>query len=713
MILVLAIVSHTALCTTLLTDKDSTARAIREDTTAREETILYGPFGNRKISTLGYYATTVDDKQVFQLSSGIGIFNTLRGQVPNGEIAPTALSASVQLRGSSPMLVIDGLPFSQSLKGNYNLNTFEYERISVISSGNAVAGLYGASGMSGAIFLQSKTGEGYDEATLEVNSYSTLASRGDAMLDLIGAEDNKVRQWTFSNAVAYRQDFGIVDTRVSCNFTALPSPSSDEDSHTKSYAFRINTGAAITKRFNARVILDSYYQKISSLYNSTFYGGTEQNDLQGHQKLLQGSLALEYQVLDWLAIRSQGSLSKIENDDTYYLARMFTNNGQMATLNKNNWDQDRSFANLFVSADRKLSADLSLTAFTGYQYEKHEPTRESVTRSSTSGGLDPGPSISVYKQWLEFKTKSWLNGIGLNYREVAFIDLTYRRDQFDDDHKDAYSASGSFVYSEAFHLTGTGFSFGKIRGSFGKTDLTNTINYPYAWPAEGYDMSLFPVSGKNFEAGTDLGLVDNRITVNFSYFKNTNNSTYSYISSPYPGIPSYFLDLGELKTSGWEVALGTTPLKKENIQLSTKLTWGKYKTKLGGDEDTGIELPGVELTSINPTPDWRAGLLNQLTWKSIFFSFLIDVRRGGDFTTFPPVVYPYVPEDGTQAKLRDVSAGVNLTPALLGKIGIKEATLSVSGRNLWTIYSKSSDDVEDTMDTAYMKSGSLSLSLRF
>src|SRR5688572_4935177 len=105
--LVLAIVSHTALCTTSLTDKDSTARAIREDTTAREETILYGPFGNRKVSSLGYYTSTVDDKQVFQLSSGIGIFNTLRGQVPNGEISPTALSASIQLRSSSPMLVID------------------------------------------------------------------------------------------------------------------------------------------------------------------------------------------------------------------------------------------------------------------------------------------------------------------------------------------------------------------------------------------------------------------------------------------------------------------------------------------------------------------------------------------------------------------------------------------------------------------------------
>lgn len=702
--LALAVVGHTALSAGIF-DQDSTRRIILRDTTTQEKTIPYGPLGNRQVNSLSYSATTINDREIFQLSSGLSIFNTLRGQVPNAEIGASALTPFTTLRGQTPLLVIDGLPLNQAITGNYNFNAFEYKSISAISSGNAAAGFYATSGMSGALLLQSKTGEGYDRPTIEVNSYSTLASRRNTIADLTDT-DNTIQQWVLSNAVAYMQDFGAFDTRISGNFTTQPSPSTGTDAHTRSYAFRINSGVSITQKFTARVILDSYYQKLSSSDTSPYYtDGTQQNDGLGHQKLWQANLALSYQLLEWLKVSTQGSLSKIENDNRDYSIRSFPNASPPAQfLETLSVDHKRTFANLFLSANKKLSTNFSLTAFTGFQYEKFKSSQESLQAHSA-----PDYSIVSFRQWMDPKINSWLNGVGFNYHGFVFADASYRRDRSSGDHADTYAASGSFVYSEAFHLKGNFFSSGKIRGSIGKTDLVNVLTYPYAWPESNIAANL-PVSGKNFEAGTDVGLMNDRFTFSMSYFRNTYNSTYMYYQVPWGGgWGNYLIDAGRSKMSGWETALSAVVMKHEKIQWSTKLIWSKYKYRLDAEE-------GVPAPTDNPTlPDWRISMLNQLNWKNLFFSVLIDARRGGTFTQMLPGYPPtFIFDDGSQVKLRDVSVGIDLTPALLGRIGIREAKLSLSGRNLWTMYSKSSSNVIDSFYTGqYLRTGSLSLTLLF
>lgn len=576
--LVLAVISHVALSAGI-TDPDSTKRIILHDTTTQEKTIHYGPLGNRQVNSLSYSATTINDREIFQLSSGLSIFNTLRGQVPNADIGASALAASTSLRGQTPLLVIDGLPLNQAIIGNYNFNAFEYKSISAISSGNAAAGFYATSGMSGALLLQSKTGEGYDRPTIEVNSYSTLASRRNTIADLTDT-DNTIQQWVLSNSVAYMQDFGAFDTRISGNFTTLPSPSTGADAHTRSYAFRINSGVSITQKFTARVILDSYYQKLSSLNAIPYYStGTQQDDGLGHQKLWQANLALSYQLLEWLKVSTQGSLSKIENDTRDYTVRSFPNTTPPSqVLETSTLDHKRTFANLFLSANKKLSTNFSFTAFTGLQYEKFKSNREWVQAQS-----EPDYYVNFSRQWIEPKINSWLNGVGFNYHGFVFADASYRRDRSSGEHSDTYAASGSFVYSEAFHLAGNIFSSGRIRGSIGKTDLVNVVTYPYGWP-ESMAANM-PVSGKNFEAGTDAGLMNDRVTFSLSYFRNTYNSTYMYMLLPWePGWGGYLIDAGKSKMYGWETALSAVMMKHENVQWTTKLIWSKYKYRLNAEE---------------------------------------------------------------------------------------------------------------------------------
>jgi hypothetical protein len=99
-------------------------------------------------------------------------------------------------------------------------------------------------------------------------------------------------------------------------------------------------------------------------------------------------------------------------------------------------------------------------------------------------------------------------------------------------------------------------------------------------------------------------------------------------------------------------------------------------------------------------------------WKNFFTTFLVDVRKGGDFYSgfIEPGNNSFSIEDGTFVKLRDVSAGYRI----LSNSFFREVNVSVSGRNLWIIYSKSNFDVEGSGNPYTLPSGvSLSATLIF
>ncbi|HKZ38840.1 MAG TPA: hypothetical protein VJ184_14360, partial [Chryseolinea sp.] len=151
---------------------------------------------------------------------------------------------------------------------------------------------------------------------------------------------------------------------------------------------------------------------------------------------------------------------------------------------------------------------------------------------------------------------------------------------------------------------------------------------------------------------------------------------------------------------------------RNNIEYQTTLIWMASKTKI---ENIPGTTNGNTIGNIlgNPNPSWTSSLLNQITWKYLAFSFLIDIRKGGDFISSGNNNI-LTTRDGSQMKLRDVSMGYQFAPLFLNKVGFKQAQVSVSARNALLIYAKSDNDVEDDAPgTTAQKSASLSLSLLF
>jgi hypothetical protein len=114
----------------------------------------------------------LNNKNLFSLNGGAHIANITRGQVPNFSITPAVTASTLSLRGNAAVLLIDGTPVSGIFPTYYNLNSSEYESVTIIESNSNA--LSGSQALNGAISLKSRTGRGYDRPTFEFNSYSTL-----------------------------------------------------------------------------------------------------------------------------------------------------------------------------------------------------------------------------------------------------------------------------------------------------------------------------------------------------------------------------------------------------------------------------------------------------------------------------------------------------------------------------------------------------------
>lgn len=680
----------------------SPTTSVLQDTVLNDTLRIDPYFGVTREKALSNFAVTGKDKIAFQTYAGFSVLNTLRGHTPNFSIGPNTSSSTTGLRSGESIFVIDGLPFKDELSGYYNLNSFEYQNVYALSSGNATT-LYGGSGSNGAFFLQSKTGENFTRPTFEFNSSTTQLWSETA--SLLG-ESEKSNQTILTNALAYQQDFGVIDTRVSYTYSFLPDGSTVPDTRSRYHNLRINTGFSIAPRFKARLILDDFYTKALSSQDiinqsQSYYSGSEST-----RKNLQGNLQLQYQVLDWLTLTSQSSFGKIEYNDleTFQL------------VNDTQRHQNRYFSNFYTSFQKSLNSDLSISSFAGFQYEKVKKEVHSIQTLNNQPYGEQG-------QTSEDKILSIPAGVGLQFRNYLFSTFNYRMDYVSNyaaDNNDvaSYSFNTSFVFSEAFRWENSGFSFGKMRMSIGKTGVSLNPGYPDGWtglPVNRYPNPYLHASSKKmFEAGFDLEFIDNRLTLNTSYFSDHHADVVGWRSNPWdPNGLGLLLNMWDINTKGWELIVGGTTIKKNNFSMDTKLIWANYKTQVenanGESQGGGQQLLG------NPNPDWTGSLLHQITYRGFFSSFLIDMRKGGDFITggYSGGVPVLTIHDGTLARLRDLSIGYRLSSNLLSKLHFREAQVSLSGRNLWTIYSKSDTDVEDSQGTMLQKSATLSLSLMF
>jgi outer membrane receptor protein involved in Fe transport len=212
--------------------------------------------------------------------------------------------------------------------------------------------------------------------------------------------------------------------------------------------------------------------------------------------------------------------------------------------------------------------------------------------------------------------------------------------------------------------------------------FTGGLSFPYLG-GNGYGYSatignaaLKPERNTGVEFGADLRFFDSRLTADFTYYNQKSTDLLVYMPiAPSSGFSQYYNNAGSMVNKGIELVLTGTPLKLKDFNWDISLNYSRNRNEVlalaPGVEEISLEagfssmgayaikglpygvlygtrwdrtangdliigangLPRVAETRGqigNPYPKWYGGLRNTFTYKSFTFSFLWDMRKGGD-----------------------------------------------------------------------------------
>lgn len=632
-----------------LFSKGQEIEQLNQNDSVQSQIVEIAPYYSMNKSQAGNYFKVVDDQEVLQFSTGVSVFNALRGQAPalflpsyfaNAGLAGMRTGYFVTTRDA--VILIDGVPFNNQISDYYNLNGLDIASISSISNSNAVSFI--ASTNSGAFIVQSKSAEGLTKPTLEFNS---SFSKGFFESPSNGGSP-KLNEKYFANSLTYSRDFGKVDTRISYTFLNQPMVYTTPGNI---HNLKINTGMQISDKFKVRMILtDQYSRQLITLQARPLPGTMDQADINRITNFFSGNILGQYQVNENLRLTSQIYYSD------FVLDSLSTTQQTMITTDheKENYLVG---ANLFMNYTKVFSNRNSISAFAGGKLAQQHYS--SYLRETQNGGVE-------FDLMNELTTSSpqLSGGIEFGYKAFLFLKGQFSsgkfKNEFDRDNDQGnYLLSSSFIFSELWRPDF--LTFGKVRASYGAQEIV-----PYnSYPTQLGTFKSFNVDG--FEAGADFGLFKNKISTSFSYFSNRE----SY--DGFNGLEKYY-------RKGWEMDIQYFPVKNKDFTYQVGLLLSSWKSRLA------TNWIGVDENFSNPS--WRNSLLNQLYWKD--FTFICIIESLKDNTVF----------NESTLKLRDISLGYTLPAKFFEKLGLDVVLLSVSGRNLYK--TSGSDEQMENLTGAFI-----------
>lgn len=346
----------------------------------------------------------------------------------------------------------------------------------------------------------------------------------------------------------------------------------------------------------------------------------------------------------------------------------------------------------------KIGDDFTIDANFGGNRLNYEYTNVSAIADqlSTPGiykltnSLNPVRTVTsdAYK-----KVNSLYGMVSLGWKNQIFVDITGRNDWSSTlpEHNNSFfypSVTTSFILSDIFNIKGP-FDYIKYRAAFAQvgndTEPYRTSKYydtsEFSSSNEVantlYNIDLKPEIVTSWETGIELQMFKKRFGLDFTvYQQNTDNQILRVPTDPTSGYSYRFINGGEIRNRGIEIAANVTPIKSKDFRWDVNMNWstnentvmslsegvegnqqtiatagtvsmiaipGQSSTALYGykfvrnehgqiiyDPNTGLPVRPKEIEYVgDATPDWRAGITNSFKYKNLRFSFTFDGQFGG------------------------------------------------------------------------------------
>jgi TonB-linked SusC/RagA family outer membrane protein len=280
----------------------------------------------------------------------------------------------------------------------------------------------------------------------------------------------------------------------------------------------------------------------------------------------------------------------------------------------------------------------------------------------------------------------------LGYKGYAYLNMTGRMDLTSTlPYKNAQyfypGISGALVWSDAFKLKSNWFDYGKIRAGYAMVgndaaphngepifglNAAGFLGQPTATRGgSSYDPELTPEFTRELELGTDMRFFKQRVGFELTWYNKRSTDLIYAIGLPQTtGYSSFFTNLGEIRNTGWEVALDLKPVITKdfewnirtiftrNVNTVEKLVDGLTRDQLNvgwiepgmpygylrgsfsaRDADGNLlinTVSGMPMVDPNagmvgdPNADYKMGITNTLSYKGFQLNILFDVTKGGD-----------------------------------------------------------------------------------
>lgn len=435
-------------------------------------------------------------------------------------------------------------------------------------------------------------------------------------------------------------------------------------------------------------------------------------------------------------------------------------------------------------------------------------------------------SISEYRRDPDDINRAYAFG-QFSYKNAVFLDLTSGKEWVTDSNKGGLggninsSIGISTVISDIIDGFPAFFNFAKLRAFYAdaqrfpsvQASSFQVIRIPSSGPGGGISNpisreELQPEHTKSLEFGYDFRFFKDRLRLDFTYYKTSSENQLLIVPVPVnSGYTSTIINGGSLQNKGVELMLSLTPVSTGDINWHIGFNYARnknrvmdinesfsyytinsnafrqiriengrpygdiYTTGLSRDEEgrvivdwDGLPVKSGKEKTGNYNPDWLGGLHSSLFYKNFNFSFLIDIREGGEI--FSPakavlsatglteetlygreegLIYgenlfghktavlhdgsandiPVTAEqfwrwagssnsiigelftfDASNIRLREAVIGYSLPNMVLEKLPFKEVNLSFVGRNLFFISNKAKDiDPDITVGTGKNSEG--------
>ncbi len=424
-----------------------------------------------------------------------------------------------------------------------------------------------------------------------------------------------------------------------------------------------------------------------------------------------------------------------------------------------------------------------------YADQLSQPGIYQISNSLNAPAVDPVKTRKAINSAYAAAQFSW--------DEKIFVDVTGRNDwsstlPYANNSFFYPSVSTSFLLNELVRLP-SAISFAKFRASLAQvgndtrpyqTNKYYDVIYSNSFTNSStlFNADLKPEITSSVEAGIDLRLFQNRIGLDVAVYDNrSRNQILAIPLDPVSGYSSALINAGLINSRGMEVKLTGKPVVRPNFSWTSTVIWSKNRSyvrelaagitnqtiyshsgnitieareggRMGDMYGKGFQrspdgqiiyssvglpatLDPVTRLQGNAFADWKGSFLNELQYKGLRFSLLLDAQKGGSLysqtnhknntlgktkVTLPGrdegivgqgvVQQPdgsFTPNtvrvsaasyydsyyqisnaevntfDASYLKIREARLEFNLPASLLGRLGVRQTSLAIFGRDLY------------------------------